>query len=147
MYLKGLFLLFSEWGPTLIMIGVGSLALVGLFLVGVLLYFGSKSTLGCCRVFWACLKKFEVEFTEPQCACINVRKKQYCPTREAETAGEYCRSRKDGENVDIGGLASDSDEELKHPPSVPTYRAVVKRNQGPPSSRRRLFKLKNKVSL
>ena len=61
------------------MIGVGSLALVGLFLVGVLLYFGSKSTLGCCRVFWACLKKFEVEFTEPQCACINVRKNSIVP--------------------------------------------------------------------
>ncbi len=146
--LKGRSILFSEWGPTLVVVGVGSLGLVGLALIGFFCYYGSKGTAGCCRVLWACLRRFEVELHEPQCACISVRKKKYCPTQEAEKAGEYCRNRRDGEHVDLNSMASDEGQDELNappPPSIPTYRAVVKRGQGAPVSQRRLRALKAKV--
>ena len=121
--------------------GTGSLILVGIVLTCVLCYYGSRGTIGLCQIICACLKRFEVELHKPDCACISVHKKRYCPKQEAEKAGEYVHDRKDRADVELNSMASDSEEEL----SSPTYRATVSRSPRAPRSRTCLSKLKKKV--
>lgn len=135
------FLLLTDWAPTLILVGTGSLILVGIVLTCVLCYYGSRGTIGLCQIICACLKRFEVELHKPDCACISVHKRRYCPKQEAEKAGEYVHDRKDRADVELNSMASDSEEEL----SSPTYRATVSRSPRAPRSRTSLSKLKKKV--
>lgn len=116
--------------------GVGSLAMVGLALIGFFCYYGSKGTAEICRACWACLRRFEVELHEPQCACISVRKRKYCPTQEAERAGEYCRNRRDGEHVDLNSMASDEGQDELNAPPPPPSRLIELWSRG---GRERLF--------
>ncbi len=98
-------------------------------------------------MFWACLKRFEVEWRAPDCACISVHKRQYCPTQEAEKAGEYVHDRKNRGDVDLNEMGTDSDEELNVSSTVPTYRATVRRSARAPKSRMKLRSLKKKVCI
>ncbi len=126
------------------MVGTGSLILVGIVLTCVLCYYGSVGTMSCFRHMWACLRRFEFELHQPDCACITVHKRRYCPTQEAEKAGEYVHVRRDRQNVDVNPMGSDSDEELHAPRRPP--RATVTQSPRAPRSRAKLRSLKSKVT-
>jgi hypothetical protein len=143
-FIKGPLSLFSEWAPTLVLVGTGSLILVGIVLTCALCYYGSVGTLSCFRHLWACLRRFEFELHQPDCACITVHKRRYCPTQEAEKPGEFVHDRRDRQDVDVNPMGSDSDEELNAPMRPP--RAMVTRSPRAPRSRNKPRSLKSKVT-